>query len=155
MHLEAFSSSSHIPPPTHTKHKQVGASQKLTCVIDGESLMNDGSALVIFLLLQKIVEGEPVTVGGVSKPNTFHESLCVDCRTHCPKCIRTSAQLTHVFNSAMHSHSFSDPPSPRPSPSSACWRLWACSWESPLAPPRLGCWTTFSGTPPSPPSSRC
>jgi NhaP-type Na+/H+ or K+/H+ antiporter len=35
-------------------------------VIDGESLMNDGSALVIFLLLQKIVEGEAVTVGGVS-----------------------------------------------------------------------------------------
>jgi hypothetical protein len=29
--------------------------------------MNDGSALVIFLLLQKIVEGEPVTVGGVSR----------------------------------------------------------------------------------------
>lgn len=46
---------------------QVGASQKLACVIDGESLMNDGSALVIFLLLQKIVEGEPVTVGGVSE----------------------------------------------------------------------------------------
>jgi NhaP-type Na+/H+ or K+/H+ antiporter len=45
---------------------QVGASQKLACVIDGESLMNDGSALVIFLLLQKIVEGEAVTVGGVS-----------------------------------------------------------------------------------------
>lgn len=48
--------------------EQVGASQKLACVIDGESLMNDGSALVIFLLLQKIVEGEPVTVGGVSAP---------------------------------------------------------------------------------------
>ena len=45
---------------------QVGASQKLACVIDGESLMNDGSALVIFLVLQKIVEGQPVTVGGVS-----------------------------------------------------------------------------------------
>lgn len=45
---------------------QVGASQKLACVIDGESLMNDGSALVIFLVLQKIVEGQQVTVGGVS-----------------------------------------------------------------------------------------
>jgi NhaP-type Na+/H+ or K+/H+ antiporter len=44
--------------------QEVGASQKLTCVIDGESLMNDGSALVIFLLLQKIVNGQPVTVGG-------------------------------------------------------------------------------------------
>jgi hypothetical protein len=28
--------------------------------------MNDGSALVIFLVLQKIVEGQAVTVGGVS-----------------------------------------------------------------------------------------
>lgn len=45
---------------------QVGASQKIACVIDGESLMNDGSALVIFLVLQKIVEGQPVTIGGVS-----------------------------------------------------------------------------------------
>jgi NhaP-type Na+/H+ or K+/H+ antiporter len=45
---------------------QVGASQKIACVIDGESLMNDGSALVIFLVLQKIVEGQAVTIGGVS-----------------------------------------------------------------------------------------
>lgn len=44
--------------------QEVGASQKLACVIDGESLMNDGSALVIFLVLQKIVEGQAVTVGG-------------------------------------------------------------------------------------------
>ncbi|KAF8058312.1 NHX8 [Scenedesmus sp. PABB004] len=44
--------------------QEVGASAKLACVIDGESLMNDGSALVIFLLLQRIVEGEAVTVGG-------------------------------------------------------------------------------------------
>lgn len=46
--------------------QEVGASPQLACVIDGESLVNDGSALVIFLLLQKIVEGEAVTVGGVS-----------------------------------------------------------------------------------------
>lgn len=44
---------------------QVGASAKLACVIDGESLMNDGSALVIFLVLQKMVEGEVVSAGGV------------------------------------------------------------------------------------------
>eukprot|EP00878_Enallax_costatus_P037337 GHUV01042162.1.p1 GENE.GHUV01042162.1~~GHUV01042162.1.p1 ORF type:complete len:355 (+),score=100.67 GHUV01042162.1:663-1727(+) len=44
--------------------QEVGASQKLACVIDGESLVNDGSALVIFLLLQKIVEGQQVTVAG-------------------------------------------------------------------------------------------
>lgn len=37
----------------------------MACVIDGESLMNDGSALVIFLVLQKIVEGQAVTVAGV------------------------------------------------------------------------------------------
>lgn len=29
--------------------------------------MNDGSALVIFLVLQKIVEGQAVTIGGVSQ----------------------------------------------------------------------------------------
>lgn len=52
---------------------QVGASQKIACVIDGESLMNDGSALVIFLVLQKIVEGQPVTIGGVSS-NIQHSS---------------------------------------------------------------------------------
>jgi hypothetical protein len=45
---------------------QVGASKKLACVIDGESLMNDGSALVIFLMLQGLVEGATLTPAGVS-----------------------------------------------------------------------------------------
>lgn len=36
---------------------QVGADEKLASVIDGESLINDGSALVIFLVLQQIVQG--------------------------------------------------------------------------------------------------
>jgi NhaP-type Na+/H+ or K+/H+ antiporter len=57
----------HCPPAAAAAGLQVGASQKLACVIDGESLMNDGSALVIFLVLQKIVEGQAVTVGGVSE----------------------------------------------------------------------------------------
>ena len=41
--------------------------------------MNDGSALVIFLVLQKIVEGEAVTVGGVS----FNDLLCCVVCTLC------------------------------------------------------------------------
>ncbi len=36
---------------------EVGADKKLASVIDGESLVNDGSALVIFLVLQQIVQG--------------------------------------------------------------------------------------------------
>lgn len=36
---------------------QVGADEKLSSVIDGESLVNDGSALVIFLVLQQFVQG--------------------------------------------------------------------------------------------------
>lgn len=71
-----------LPPPhpthnTHT-HTQVGASQKLASVIDGEGLMNDGSALVIFLLLQKIVEGEVPTVSGVSLTACAATGLSVD-----------------------------------------------------------------------------
>jgi len=46
---------------------QVGADEKLASVIDGESLVNDGSALVIFLVLQQIVQGASLTVGQVSR----------------------------------------------------------------------------------------
>lgn len=35
--------------------------------------MNDGSALVIFLVLQKIVEGQAVTVGGVGEGSIWPE----------------------------------------------------------------------------------
>ncbi len=44
---------------------QVGASPKLASVIDGEALVNDGSALVIFLLLQRTVEGQSLSVAQV------------------------------------------------------------------------------------------
>lgn len=45
---------------------QVGADEKLSSVIDGESLVNDGSALVIFLVLQQFVQGASLTVREVS-----------------------------------------------------------------------------------------
>jgi hypothetical protein len=47
--------------------------------------MNDGSALVIFLVLQKIVEGQQVTVGGVSHaanptvPTVCYTACLADC----------------------------------------------------------------------------
>lgn len=44
----------------------MGADAKLANVIDGESLVNDGSALVIFLVLQRFVQGETLTAGQVS-----------------------------------------------------------------------------------------
>jgi hypothetical protein len=61
---------------------QVGADEKLSSVIDGESLVNDGSALVIFLVLQQFVQGASLTATEVSRkarglacacahPNTF------------------------------------------------------------------------------------
>jgi NhaP-type Na+/H+ or K+/H+ antiporter len=48
-----------------TAYLQVGADEKLSSVIDGESLVNDGSALVIFLVLQQFVEGATLSVGEV------------------------------------------------------------------------------------------
>jgi NhaP-type Na+/H+ or K+/H+ antiporter len=38
--------------------KELGASRKLATLIEGESLFNDGTAYVIFLVLVKMVEGQ-------------------------------------------------------------------------------------------------
>jgi sodium/hydrogen exchanger 10/11 len=38
--------------------KELGASKRLATMIEGESLLNDGTAMVIFLVLIKLVEGE-------------------------------------------------------------------------------------------------
>jgi CPA1 family monovalent cation:H+ antiporter len=46
--------------------KEIGASKKLTILIEGESLLNDGTAMVAFLVLLKIAEGSEPTVGGVT-----------------------------------------------------------------------------------------
>ena len=43
--------------------KELGASKRLATMIEGESLLNDGTAMVIFLVLLKIVEGETLTGG--------------------------------------------------------------------------------------------
>mmetsp|Transcript_5431 Transcript_5431/g.9149 ORF Transcript_5431/g.9149 Transcript_5431/m.9149 type:complete len:461 (+) Transcript_5431:541-1923(+) len=41
--------------------KELGASKRLATMIEGESLLNDGTAMVVFLVLQEIVEGNSPT----------------------------------------------------------------------------------------------
>tara|TARA_B110000503_G_C6949498_1_gene330443 strand:- start:162 stop:452 length:291 start_codon:yes stop_codon:yes gene_type:complete len=43
--------------------KELGASKRLATMIEGESLMNDGTAFVIFLVILDIVEGKPTDAG--------------------------------------------------------------------------------------------
>lgn len=45
------------PVAVVTMLKNVGASKRLTTAIEGESLLNDGTAMVIFLIMVEIVEG--------------------------------------------------------------------------------------------------
>lgn len=45
--------------------KELGASKRLATMIEGESLLNDGTAMVIFLVLLKIVEGEDQSFGQI------------------------------------------------------------------------------------------
>merc|ERR1719414_851862 len=42
----------------------LGVSPRLTMVISGESLLNDGTAIVLFQLMLKLVLGGSITVGG-------------------------------------------------------------------------------------------
>ena len=43
--------------------KELGASKRLATLIEGESLFNDGTAMVVFLVLLDIVEGNPQSAG--------------------------------------------------------------------------------------------
>ena len=45
--------------------RDLGASRRLATLIEGESLLNDGTAMVVFLVLLDIVEGNKATVGSV------------------------------------------------------------------------------------------
>ena len=45
--------------------KELGASKRLATMIEGESLLNDGTAMVVFLVLLEIVEGEEKSVGSI------------------------------------------------------------------------------------------
>ena len=45
--------------------KELGASKRLATMIEGESLLNDGTAMVVFLVLLDIVEGNEATFWGV------------------------------------------------------------------------------------------
>eukprot|EP00828_Plagiopyla_frontata_P017581 TRINITY_DN2275_c0_g1_i7.p1 TRINITY_DN2275_c0_g1~~TRINITY_DN2275_c0_g1_i7.p1 ORF type:complete len:1063 (-),score=155.68 TRINITY_DN2275_c0_g1_i7:82-3270(-) len=46
--------------------KELGASKTLATLIEGESLLNDGSAIVLFEVVEEIVEGQNVTAGHVT-----------------------------------------------------------------------------------------
>lgn len=46
--------------------KEVGADKKLNTLIEGESLLNDGTAMVAFLIFLGIAEGKEATAGGVT-----------------------------------------------------------------------------------------
>ena len=46
--------------------KELGASKRLATMIEGESLMNDGTAMVVFLVLIDIVQGAPFKASTVA-----------------------------------------------------------------------------------------
>jgi len=43
--------------------KELGASKRLATLIEGESLLNDATAVVILMIATKMAEGEDITVG--------------------------------------------------------------------------------------------
>ena len=46
--------------------KDLGASKRLATMIEGESLLNDGTAMVVFLVLLDMVEGNHKTAGEIA-----------------------------------------------------------------------------------------
>lgn len=45
--------------------KELGASKRLSTLIEGESLLNDGTAMVVFLVIQDIAHGEEMGIGQI------------------------------------------------------------------------------------------
>jgi len=45
--------------------KELGASRRLATLIEGESLLNDGTAMVVFLVFFGIAEGKEASIGGI------------------------------------------------------------------------------------------
>ena len=43
--------------------KELGVAKRISTLIEGESLLNDGTALVLFLILIELVEGEDMSAG--------------------------------------------------------------------------------------------
>ncbi|WIA14531.1 hypothetical protein OEZ85_003050 [Tetradesmus obliquus] len=77
---------------------EVGADEKLASVIDGESLVNDGSALVIFLVLQQFVEGYSLSAGQIVV--LFVQLAVLGAAIGVGFALLTSFWLAHIFNDA-------------------------------------------------------
>jgi NhaP-type Na+/H+ or K+/H+ antiporter len=45
--------------------KELGASKRLGTMIEGESLLNDGTAMVVFLVIMDLVEGGTTNFGAI------------------------------------------------------------------------------------------
>jgi NhaP-type Na+/H+ or K+/H+ antiporter len=61
--------------------KEVGASKRLGHLIDGEALLNDGSAYVFFLVFYEMIKGVDRSAGGTV--GYFFELVCVACAVGC------------------------------------------------------------------------
>src|SRR4029079_10086871 len=46
--------------------KALGAPKRLAILVEGESLLNDGTAVVLFILVVSVANGEKFTVGGAT-----------------------------------------------------------------------------------------
>jgi NhaP-type Na+/H+ or K+/H+ antiporter len=46
--------------------KELGASKELSTLIEGESLLNDGTAMVVFFVMLDVVEGKSSTSGEIA-----------------------------------------------------------------------------------------
>eukprot|EP00878_Enallax_costatus_P006804 GHUV01007132.1.p1 GENE.GHUV01007132.1~~GHUV01007132.1.p1 ORF type:complete len:889 (+),score=286.27 GHUV01007132.1:1018-3684(+) len=75
---------------------EVGADEKLANVIDGESLVNDGSALVIFLVLQRFVQGESLTASQIVA--LFIRLALLGAAVGAAFAMVTSVWLSRIFN---------------------------------------------------------
>jgi NhaP-type Na+/H+ or K+/H+ antiporter len=46
--------------------KELGVTVRISTLIEGESLLNDGTALVLFIVLEKMVQGDQLSIGEIA-----------------------------------------------------------------------------------------